>query len=172
MAENHSWLEDKYRAIFGYTGLICAIAGVTMLCPLTALSAYPEEIDLAISFIFPGLFLAAIGLLLWGKLKDSSAILNIKDGAIVIVLSWVIAIAFGTIPFITTSNLNFTQAVFEYASALSTVGLSVGVTAPDAPIGLLWTEIIAMFLGRLEFLPAIVGLIQIYRDVREFIWNK
>ena len=64
---------------------------------------------------------------------------------------------------------SLSESLFEYASALGTVGLSVGVTSGDAPIVLLWTEIIGMFLGRLEFLPAIVGVIQIYRDVREFI---
>ena len=57
------------------------------------------------------------------------------------------------------------ESLFEYASALSTVGLSVGVTAPDAPIALLWTEIAGMFLGRLEFFPVFVGLIRIYQDL-------
>ena len=57
------------------------------------------------------------------------------------------------------------ESLFEYASALSTVGLSVGVTAPNAPIGLLWTEIVGMFLGRLELFPVFVGLIRIYQDM-------
>ena len=57
------------------------------------------------------------------------------------------------------------ESLFEYASALSTVGLSVGVTSPDAPVGLLWTEITGMFLGRLEFFPVFVGLIRLYRDI-------
>ena len=67
---------------------------------------------------------------------------------------------------------SLTEGLFEYASTLSTVGLSIGVTSPDAPPGILWTEIIGMFLGRLEFFPAIVGLVKIYRDAREFIANK
>ena len=58
------------------------------------------------------------------------------------------------------------ESLFEYASALSTVGLSVGVTSPDAPVGLLWTEILGMFLGRLEFFPIFVGLIGLYRDLQ------
>lgn len=147
MAENHNWLGDKYRAIFGYIGLICAIAGVTMLCPLIALLAYPEEIDLAISFVFPGFFLVAIGLLLWGKLKNSSAILNIKDGAIVVVLSWVIAIAFGTIPFITISNLSFTQAVFESTSGWTTTGLSVIDVSQASNLILLYRSTIQLVGG-------------------------
>ena len=70
------------------------------------------------------------------------------------------------------SGYSIDESLFEYASALSTVGLSIGVTSPDAPPGILWTEIIGMFLGRLEFFPAIVGLVKIYRDAREFIGNK
>ena len=40
------------------------------------------------------------------------------------------------------------DSLFEYASSLSTVGLSIGVTSADAPVGLLWTQIVGMFLGR------------------------
>ncbi len=61
------------------------------------------------------------------------------------------------------------ESLFETASAMSTVGLSVGVTAPDAPSTLLWTEIVAMFLGRLEFLTVLVGLIRLLRDIRPAI---
>ncbi len=70
---------------------------------------------------------------------------------------------------ITAYGYSLPESLFEYASALSTVGLSVGVTAPNAPTGLLWTEIIGMFLGRLEFFPVFVGLIRIYRDIRAIL---
>ena len=123
--QNHHWLRQKYRAIFGYTGLICAIAGATLLFPLLALLAYPEEIEQAGGFLLPGLFLAGLGYFLWRNLKNSVTVLSVQDGAIIVVLSWVVAIAFGAIPFLTISNLNFTQAVFESTSGWTTTGLSV-----------------------------------------------
>ncbi len=58
------------------------------------------------------------------------------------------------------------DSLFEFASALGTVGLSVGVTSAQMPDGALWAEIIAMFLGRLEFIVVIVGLIKIGKDAR------
>ncbi|MGC9383360.1 MAG: TrkH family potassium uptake protein [Kosmotogaceae bacterium] len=58
------------------------------------------------------------------------------------------------------------DASFEFASALSTVGLSVGITGPDAPLGLIWTETAGMFLGRLEFLVIIFGITKIVKDAR------
>ena len=58
------------------------------------------------------------------------------------------------------------HALFEFASAQGTVGLSVGVTAPDAPGAVLWTEIAGMFLGRLEFLVVFVAVFKLVRDLR------
>jgi trk system potassium uptake protein len=57
------------------------------------------------------------------------------------------------------------DSLFEFASALGTVGLSVGVTSPDMPGIALWAEIIAMFLGRLEFMAVIVSAIKLGRDL-------
>lgn len=56
------------------------------------------------------------------------------------------------------------DSLFEFASAVGTVGLSVGVTAPDAPAGVLWVEAAGMFLGRLEFMVVIISLGQLLRD--------
>jgi len=58
------------------------------------------------------------------------------------------------------------ESLFEYASALGTVGLSVGVTGPQTPGIILWAEIVGMFLGRLEFFVVIAGLLKLTRDLR------
>lgn len=47
---------------------------------------------------------------------------------------------------------DFTQALFEGVSALSTCGLSCGVTTPAMPDGMKVAYILYMWLGRLEFL--------------------
>lgn len=58
------------------------------------------------------------------------------------------------------------ESLFEFASALGTVGLSIGVTTPSAPPLILWTETWGMFLGRLEFFVIFVGLGKLIRDVQ------
>jgi trk system potassium uptake protein TrkH len=59
------------------------------------------------------------------------------------------------------------DSLFEFASALGTVGLSVGVTSATMPDGALWAEILAMFLGRLEFMVVIVSLLKIGQDMSQ-----
>jgi len=62
-------------------------------------------------------------------------------------------------------------SLFELASALSTVGLSAGITTPVTPAGVLWVEMVAMFLGRLEFLPVVVGLVRLGADVPVLLFS-
>lgn len=62
-------------------------------------------------------------------------------------------------------GFEFGDALFEFASALGGVGLSVGITNYYAPPLVLWTEILGMFLGRLEFFVVIVGLVKLGRDI-------
>jgi trk system potassium uptake protein TrkH len=54
------------------------------------------------------------------------------------------------------------DALFESASTLSTVGLSVGVTSPDAPTLVLLTQSLMMLCGRLEFFALVVGAFRLF----------
>jgi trk system potassium uptake protein TrkH len=58
------------------------------------------------------------------------------------------------------------ESLFEFASALGTVGLSMGVTSADMPDPALWAEILAMFFGRLEFMVVIVSVLKLGKDSR------
>lgn len=59
------------------------------------------------------------------------------------------------------------DSLFEFASALGTVGLSVGVTSATMPDAAIWAETIAMFLGRLEFFVIIFSVLALGRDGRQ-----
>ncbi|MGC9367434.1 MAG: TrkH family potassium uptake protein [bacterium] len=64
------------------------------------------------------------------------------------------------------NGFSLNDSLFEFASAIGTVGLSVGVTSLNMPVMALWAEIIAMFLGRLEFVVIIVSFYKILKDSR------
>lgn len=61
-------------------------------------------------------------------------------------------------------GFSLSDSLFEFASALGTVGLSIGVTSQTTPSVVLWAETLAMLLGRLEFLVVGIGLMKIYQD--------
>jgi trk system potassium uptake protein TrkH len=55
-------------------------------------------------------------------------------------------------------GIDLKDALFEYASALGTVGLSLGVTGPALPAPALIAQIAGMLLGRLEFFVVFAGV--------------
>lgn len=73
---------------------------------------------------------------------------------------------------LTLSGISLKDALFEFASALGTVGLSVGVTSASMPQAVLWTEVAGMFLGRLEFYIIIVSMIKLIRDLPQLFRKK
>lgn len=64
------------------------------------------------------------------------------------------------------------HSLFEFASALGTVGLSIGVTSPGMPESALWAESLAMFLGRLEFLVVIASLFKLGGDAGNYLTKE
>lgn len=120
-----TYLRQRYRAIVGYTGLIGLIAGLGILAPLIALIAYPEERAIAWGFLLPGVLLCLLGGLLWLFIPKETVSLTLQEGAVVVVLGWLLAVVFGAAPFMLIDGLTLTQAVFEATSGWTTTGLSV-----------------------------------------------
>jgi trk system potassium uptake protein len=65
---------------------------------------------------------------------------------------------------LTAYGYGLPESAFEFASSLGTVGLSIGITSASAPAGVLWTETLGMFLGRLEFFVVFLGVVKLLRD--------
>ena len=56
-----------------------------------------------------------------------------------------------------TAKCTLTEAMFEFASALGTVGLSIGLTTPATNAATLIVEMFGMILGRLEIFIVFIG---------------
>jgi trk system potassium uptake protein TrkH len=57
-----------------------------------------------------------------------------------------------------TAGCSLTEAMFEFASALGTVGLSIGLTTPATGAATLIVEMFGMMLGRLEIFIVLIGV--------------
>ncbi|MDD3067623.1 MAG: TrkH family potassium uptake protein [Acholeplasmataceae bacterium] len=77
---------------------------------------------------------------------------------------YIVVLLIGTLIF-TFYGHSFENSLFEFASALGTVGLSVGIAGAGAPNGILWTSTLGMFLGRLEFYVIFVAIAKIVVDL-------
>jgi trk system potassium uptake protein TrkH len=93
----------------------------------------------------------------------------IKSSAIII-CCYLVTFMVGTV-LGTFYGYPISAAAFEAASVSGNVGLSIGVTAPSMPAVLKIFYIIAMYLGRLEFLSVFALIGYIYGGVKKTCVN-
>jgi trk system potassium uptake protein len=79
-------------------------------------------------------------------LRDETA-----RAATTVLLLFVVNYLVGALIGLAYGGYDITQTLFESVSAASNIGLSIGVTAPEMPRGLMGVYIVQMWLGRLEF---------------------
>jgi trk system potassium uptake protein len=70
---------------------------------------------------------------------------------------YLLILGLGTMIFVANGH-SLQDSLFEFASALGTVGLSVGVLHSGSNSVMLWTAIVGMFLGRLEFYVVFIAI--------------
>ena len=67
---------------------------------------------------------------------------------------------------ITCYGYSLTDSLLEFSSALSSAGLSSGIITATAPVGVLITCILGMFLGRLEMYIIFIAIAKVCDDVK------
>lgn len=93
-------------------------------------------------------------------IKDRVIDDNIVKSSAIIICCYIVTFTIGTM-LGTYYNYSFADSAFEAASITGNVGLSIGVTTPAMPVIMKLYYIVAMYLGRLEFLSvlALIGYI-------------
>ncbi|MCJ7812851.1 TrkH family potassium uptake protein, partial [bacterium] len=117
-------LKEQYKAIAAYTGYILILVSMLELSPVLITFFYPGELVHAFGFLIPAVSLLVIGIVLWILFRSSrSTVLTVTEGGVIVLFCWIITFIFSALPFIILSGLNFTQAIFESVSGLTTTGL-------------------------------------------------
>ena len=106
-------------------GKILILQASIMVLPLIVSFIYQEGITYYLAYIIPIIVLIVLGILLNIKKAKSSKML-VREGMIIVGLSWLMMSLFGCIPFILTKDIpNFFDAFFEMASGFTTTGASI-----------------------------------------------
>lgn len=71
-----------------------------------------------------------------------------------------------------TAGCSLTEGMFEFASALGTVGLSIGLTGPGTNAGTLIIEMLGMVFGRLEIFIILIGIYSGVSMIRKNLGKK
>lgn len=134
--------------VVGYLGTMTMLVGGIVLVPLVMLVFYTSETSLAHCFIIPGLAAMLVGYLMTLGIKGKrKARLDKHQDTVVILFTWVIAVAVCSVPFLMTGEYSITGAVFETTSGLSTTGLTVTDVESCSHVFLFYRSVLLFFGG-------------------------
>ncbi len=149
----------NYSIIRKIIGKILILLAALMVLPLIVSLIYQEGFKYYFAYLIPIVILIAIGTLLNIKKVKSSKML-VKEGMIIVGLSWLIMSLFGCIPFIITGEIpNFFDAFFEMASGFTTTGASIVTNVEVLSHSTLFWRSFSHWIGGMGVLVFILAII-------------
>ncbi|NCC26270.1 MAG: TrkH family potassium uptake protein [Deltaproteobacteria bacterium] len=160
----------RWGYVWKVVGVVLLCTGLAMLLPLLFAAFYGD--DSAVPLALSSAVTVVVGLCLHlGLRSQKGQSINHREGMVITALSWTAVGAFGALPFFLSGFENFTDAMFESVSGLTTTGASVMTDIEAMPKGLLVWRAMTQWLGgmgiivlSLAILPFLgVGGMQLYK---------
>lgn len=161
----------RLTIIFKVLGMLLMLFSLTLVPPTLVALWYDDQGHLSFALAFAITFIT--GLMLWTPVHRVKEELRTRDGFLVTALFWIVLALFGCLPFIfsQSTDLSFTDAVFESLSGLTTTGATVLTGLDDLPKSLLyyrqqlqWLGGIGIIVIAVAILPMLgIGGMQLYR---------
>ena len=161
----------KILASAKITGILLIFFSISMLTPIIP-ALYFEDHNY-LPFIISWLITLITGIILWFPNRKKSIELRTRDGFLIVVITWVVLIAFGSLPFIISyePSIALSRGIFESVSGLTTTGASTLIGVGILPPSILYYRQQLEFLGGLgvivlavAIMPMIgVGGMQLYK---------
>jgi trk system potassium uptake protein TrkH len=152
-------VSQRFRAIQRILGVIIVLSSLTKLPPGFLALAWGEQ---GTAHVFFGSFLAStvVGLLLWFPARHVNYELRLRDGFLIVTLTWVFASLVSALPFVHgPPHLSYTDAIFEATSGLTTTGATVIVGLDDLPRSVQFYRQLLQFLGGMGIVILAVAIL-------------
>ncbi|MDY6935246.1 MAG: TrkH family potassium uptake protein [Spirochaetota bacterium] len=148
------------KSILRVIALLLIIISLFMLIP-TFIALYYNEIHEAKCFLstMGVIFIISLVALALSR-NERREMLSIKDGFLLVALSWICASLFGAIPFYISGNIpNFADAAFETISGFTTTGASILTNIESLPKSILLWRSLTHWLGGMGIVVLAVAIL-------------
>lgn len=149
----------NFSIVKNILGKMLILLAALMCLPLIVSFIYQEGINYYIAYLLPIVVLVILGVLLNLRKAKSSKML-VREGMIIVGLSWIIMSLFGCLPFIITKEIpNFFDAFFEMASGFTTTGASILTNVEELSHSTLFWRSFSHWIGGMGVLVFILAII-------------
>ena len=136
----------NFRPVLFVVGMMLVALAIAMLVP--AMASYASEQGLRFPFLVSAAasgFVGGSALIVGWERRGS---INVREGFLATAVSWTLASVAAALPLYMTGLVDFTDAMFEAMSGLTTTGSSIFPSVENLPAGILiWRSIISWIGG-------------------------
>ena len=151
----------RVRVILHYLGLLIMGLGISMLFPMGW--SYSQGEPVAQAFAISAGITAVAGLLLWRLMPGSEGRLGRREALLFVTLGWVLASAFGAIPYqLAGTFTGYLDAYFEAMSGYTTTGATVMDSIESQPMGILLWRNFTQWLGGMGIITLFVAFFPLF----------
>lgn len=147
------------RLITKIIGYVTVIIGIAMI-PCLIVSVIYHEPTMIRAFIFTSVPLIIIGSIIIKTVRHKRNILRMREGVLIVGISWIWASLLGTLPYMVSGTLtDFTYAFFESVSGFTTTGSSVIEDISAVYKGLLFWRSLTTWIGAMGILVFAISIL-------------
>lgn len=149
----------NFKLIFRSLGALMMVMGSVLILPLMVCLIY-KEIETAIAFIITIVPTLLIGFFVYFGIIPTKTRLTVRDGFLIVSVSWILASIVGGIPFIISGSIpNPIDAFFETSSGLTTTGATILGDVESLSKGILFWRSFTHWIGGMGILVFAVALL-------------
>jgi trk system potassium uptake protein TrkH len=151
--------EHDHRAVVQRViGMLLMFFSLSMLPPIGVAIGYGDGAETAFMLAF--VIVLAAGFVVWVPARHAHGDLRVRDGILITVLFWTVLGFVGAVPLRIATDAwnNWTDAIFESVSGLTTTGSTVAVGLDHLPHALLYYRAQLHFLGGMGILVLAVAV--------------
>lgn len=139
-------------------GILLIFFSISMLTPIIP-GIYFHDHNHS-PFVISWLVTFLTGLILWFLNRKNSIELRTRDGFLIVVITWVVLIVFGSLPFILSikPEISISRGIFESVSGLTTTGASTLIGVDILPKSILYYRQQLELLGGLGIIVLAVAI--------------
>jgi trk system potassium uptake protein len=152
-------MDLNLRALTKVAGVLLLVMGGAMILPLIVGLIYHEPVSVRAFLVVVIPCLVAGGVLAYFP-KTKSHQFRIRDGYLIVSVSWLIASLVGAIPFVISGAIpSYVDAVFETCSGFSTTGASILPDIEALPQSMLFWRSFTHWIGGMGILILAIALL-------------
>jgi trk system potassium uptake protein TrkH len=136
-----------FAQIFRVVSILLFIVALFMIFPILFALHY-QELEMIFYFLVPMVLMVVLASLTLFMTRNTGVDLSVKDGFLLVTLSWVFSALFSCLPFYFSGAIpSFTDAFFETMSGFTTTGASILTEIESLPKSMLFWRSLTHWLG-------------------------